>query len=74
MSEMDNLVLEHLKHIRGRVDQLVSDMKDVKARLLSIESHEAASHLDSLRHSTRLDELDQRLQRLESRMDLRDNA
>lgn len=46
MSEMDNLVLEHLKHISGFVDQLASDMKDVKVRL----------------------------QRLETRIDLRDNA
>ncbi|MDX2144214.1 MAG: hypothetical protein SFV19_12735 [Rhodospirillaceae bacterium] len=66
----NNIVLEHLKHIRGRVDQIAGDMKDVKARLLSLESHDAAGHLDSLRHSTRLEELDERLQKVEKRLEL----
>lgn len=65
-----NVVLEHLKHIRGRVDQIATDMKDVKARMLSAESHDAASHLDSLRHSTRLEDLDERIQKIEKRLEL----
>lgn len=67
-----HLILEYLRHIRGRVDQLVSDVRDVKARLLSIEHHQAAGYLDSTRQAARLDELDDRMQRLETRLELRD--
>lgn len=35
---VDNLVLEHLRHIRGRVDQISDDMRDVKHRLSTLES------------------------------------
>lgn len=69
---VDYLILEHLKAIRGDLDTLKSDMRDVKTRLLSMESYQAASHLDSARQSTRLDELDTRLARLEVRVNLTD--
>ena len=32
------LVLEHLRHIRGRVDLIADDMKEVKLRLSTLES------------------------------------
>ena len=69
---VDYLILEHLKAIRGDLDTLKSDMRDVKTRLLSMESYQAASHLDSARQSSRLDELDTRLARLEVRVNLTD--
>ena len=34
----ENLVLEHLRHIRGRVDLIADDMKEVKRRLSTLES------------------------------------
>ena len=69
---VDYLILEHLKAIRGDLDTLKSDMRDVKTRLLSMESYQAASHLDSARQSSRLDELDTRISRLEVRANLTD--
>ena len=69
---VDYLILEHLKAIRGDLDTLKSDMRDVKTRLLSMESYQAANHLDSARQSSRLDELDTRLARLEVRANLTD--
>lgn len=69
---VDYLILEHLKAIRGDLDTLKSDVRDVKTRLLSMESYQAASHLDSARQSSRLDELDTRLARLEVRVNLTD--
>lgn len=69
---VDYLILEHLKAIRGDLDTLKSDMRDVKTRLLSMESYQAASHLDSARQSSRLDELDTRISRLEVRVNLTD--
>lgn len=38
MSEgMDNLLLEHLRHIRGRVNQIADDVTDVKLRMTFVE-------------------------------------
>lgn len=33
----DNLVIEHLRHIRGRVDQIAEDVTDLKQRMTSLE-------------------------------------
>jgi uncharacterized protein YhaN len=35
---MENIVLEHLRHIRSRVDQIADDMSDLKHRMSSLES------------------------------------
>jgi hypothetical protein len=34
---VENLMLEHLRHIRGRVDRLAEDMGDLKHRMSSLE-------------------------------------
>jgi hypothetical protein len=46
---IDYLILEHLKAIRGDMETLKADMRDVKSRLLAMETHQAASHIDSAR-------------------------
>ncbi len=74
MPEIENLLLEHMKAIRGSLARLENDMQDVKARLLTLESYQAASHVDDVRKSTRLDDLDKRLNRVETRLELRDNG
>jgi hypothetical protein len=38
MVDEPNLVLEHLRHIRGAVDGLRGDMREVKQRLERIEN------------------------------------
>jgi hypothetical protein len=52
---MDNIVLEHLRALRADVGDLKNDMRDVKARLASIESYIATLHTDVYphRHQTR---------------------
>ena len=69
---IEYLILEHLKAIRGDLDTLKSDMRDVKARLLTMETYQAASHIDLARQSSRLDDLDTRLGRVEVRINLND--
>ena len=61
----DNLVLEHLRAIRGTVERMAEDMIEVKQRLGILE-HQHASV------STRLDRVDERVQRSEKRLDLID--
>ncbi|WP_160012471.1 hypothetical protein [Rhizobium sp. 18055] len=60
---IDNLVLEHLRAIRGTVERLSDDMQEVKQRLGILE-HQYASI------STRLDRLDDRVLRIEKRLEL----
>jgi archaellum component FlaC len=63
MTETDNIILEHLRHIRRGVDDLRDDMREVKSRLGILE-HQYASL------SNRLDRLDLRVERIEKRLDL----
>lgn len=34
---IENLIVEHLRHIRGRVDQIADDVTDLKHRMSSLE-------------------------------------
>ncbi|MFE0756955.1 hypothetical protein ACFW16_23540 [Inquilinus sp. NPDC058860] len=61
--ETTNLVLEHLRHIRGGIDDLRQDMREVKTRLGLLEQQYAVI-------SGRLDRLTDRVERIERRLDL----
>ena len=37
-ADTENLALEHLRHIRARVDQIADDMTDLKLRMSGLES------------------------------------
>jgi len=66
----DNLVLEHLRAIRADISALNGNMRDVKARLSSIESYIATLHGDQTRAGLTLDDLAARIERLEKRAGL----
>jgi len=63
MTETENLVLEHLSHIRGAVDALREDMCEVKERLGTLEANYASV-------SRRVDRIEARIERIEKRLDL----
>jgi len=65
MTETESIVLEHLRHIRGAVDGLRDDMREVKGRLGILESQYANL-------SNRMDRLDGRVERIERRLNLTD--
>ena len=69
---IEYLLLEHLKAIRADLHTVKTDIRDIKTRLLTMESYQAASHIDAARQSARLDEFDARLSRLEVRVNLAD--
>jgi septation ring formation regulator EzrA len=71
---VENLVLEHLRHIRGRVDQIVDDLGTIKLRLSSLESQVAGLHADNAIAHQRMDRMDARLERIERRLELRESA
>jgi DNA repair ATPase RecN len=68
--EPHNLILEHLRAIRGSVDRMEHDIKDLKFRVGQVE-HTLAQHGTTLAHYTsRFDRLDERLDRIEQRLGL----
>jgi len=79
MSEAtENLLLEHLRHIRGRVDLIADDMKEVKLRLSSLESSLSLVRREIIvgdetgaRQQASIDRIVERLERIEHRLDLR---
>jgi phage shock protein A len=70
MTETENLVLDHLRSIRSDTGELKKYVRDIKARLASIESYIATLHGDQARSSGTLDELTERVARLERRTGL----
>jgi septal ring factor EnvC (AmiA/AmiB activator) len=78
MSEStDNLVLEQLRHIRGKVDQVATDTDDIKNRMSSLESSmlivkREMNHGDEVdaRLQTTLDKLSKRIEGIEERLEL----
>ncbi len=63
MTEVESIVLEHLRHIRGAVDSAREDIREIKGRLGILESQYA--HM-----SNRIDRLDGRVERIEQRPEL----
>ena len=63
MTEKESIVLDHLRHIRGAVDGLRDDMREVKGGLGILESQYPNI-------SNRMDRLDARIERIERRLEL----
>jgi tetrahydromethanopterin S-methyltransferase subunit G len=70
--ETTNLVLEHLRHIRSRVDGLTDDMRQVILRLGAVERHVAGLHISDVGQNSEIDQIKDRLQRVERRLELTD--
>lgn len=82
MSEnVENIVIEHLKALRNDLREFRTaheqDMKDIKQRLNHVErgiislKHDSVSvYEDQARQQTRLDDLAERIERLERRLEL----
>ncbi|HWO99211.1 MAG TPA: hypothetical protein VNL74_01085 [Methylococcus sp.] len=73
----ENLVLEHLRHIRGRIDQIADDISDIKLRMSAIENamtlvRREIMHGDETdaRQQVTLDKLAARIERIERRLEL----
>jgi hypothetical protein len=71
---VENLILEHLRHIRWRVDQVAEYLGTAKLRLSSLESQVAGLHGDNTIAHQRMDRIEGRLERIERRFDLYEPA
>lgn len=63
--EPHNLILDHLRYVRGSVDRIEHDIKDLKFRVGQVEQ-------TLVHHSARFDRIDERLQTIEKRLGLVD--
>ena len=63
MDDIANLTLEHPRHIRAKVDAMSLDIDDFKARMTAVEMQVAAM-------SRGMDRLDERVARIERRLEL----
>jgi uncharacterized protein (UPF0335 family) len=77
---VESVIIEHLRHIRGRVDRIAEDMSDIKHRMSSLESamvlvkrEVAAGDETDARQQLSLDRLSDRIERIERRLELADN-
>jgi hypothetical protein len=67
---VDLLILEQLRHIRSRVDAVALDVSDIKSKMLSMEETQVQL-LDMMGGlGRRTDRFDERLARIEKRLDL----
>ena len=74
---VENLIVEHLRHIRGRVDRIAEDMGDLKHRMSSLESamvlvkrEVSAGDETDARQQVTLDRLLDSIDRIERRLDV----
>jgi outer membrane murein-binding lipoprotein Lpp len=74
---LDSPIIEHLRHIRGRVDQIADDVTDLKHRISGLETAMVlvkrevnASDETDVRLQMSLDKLVERIQRIEKRLEL----
>lgn len=77
MENVENIILEHLRHIRNRVDQIAEDMQDMKHRMSSLETGVVSVKRDiaagddtDARQQVSLDKILERILRIEKRLEL----
>jgi hypothetical protein len=70
--EPNNIALEHLRHIRRAVDRIELDLTDVKRRASSLELVQGQILALMGTMNQRMDQFDERLGRVERRLDLVD--
>ncbi|MBA3517531.1 MAG: hypothetical protein H0T75_07790 [Rhizobiales bacterium] len=68
--QVDNLVLEQLRHIRFGVDALRETVADHGVRLSSMEEHTGQVLVQLAGLNRRMDRFDERLARIERRLEL----
>ncbi|PZQ14364.1 MAG: hypothetical protein DI565_13180 [Ancylobacter novellus] len=71
-SETENVVLELLRRMRGSLDRIELDLSDLKVGVSAIEQHLGQQQIQLAALNGRMDRFDERLSRIERRLDLAD--
>ena len=67
---VESLILEHLRHIRSKMDAVSLDMSDIKSRVSSLEETQGQLLVMMGGLGKRMVRFDERLGRIERRLDL----
>ena len=70
--DANNLVLQHLRHIRSKVDSIDERVGRVELRLMAVEGHLGGLLLTQAGQNSEIDRIKQRLDRIERRLELVD--
>ncbi len=68
--EPNNSVLEHLRKIDRKVDRVAEDVGEIKTTVIALDGHLASFHVQVAGHSSELDRIKARLERIEQRLEL----
>lgn len=68
--ETENLVLEQLRRIRASQERMEQDIHDLKLRMTSVENQLGQHQVQFAAMNQRMDRVDERLTRIERRLDL----
>jgi hypothetical protein len=71
--EMTSLVLEHLRHIRAKVDRIDDRVDRVEMRLSAVEGHLANVMVSEAAQNSAVDNMSRRLEMIERRLELSDS-
>jgi hypothetical protein len=72
MTETENLIIEHLRHIRPSVDETRLDVMDLKTRVTAVQVSLGQVITLLAGQSGRMDRIEDRLGRVERRLELTD--
>ncbi|WP_231621586.1 hypothetical protein [Sphingomonas sp. 37zxx] len=72
MENVENLVLEQLRRLNARFDKFELEVVDLKMRMTSADEHLGGIMMSVSGINNRLDRLDERVGRIERRLDLTD--
>lgn len=77
MENVENIILEHLRHMRHKIDQMADDMREVKHRLATVEATQGTilqhtGHLASsiAQQQVSFDRMSERIEHIEKRLQL----
>ena len=69
---IENLTLLFMRRLDQRLDRMESDIGDIKLRVTATEEHLASIMMSVAGLNSRMDKIDNRLSRVERRLDLTD--
>lgn len=72
--DIDNIILEHLRAIRAKLDRLESGQKDIADQIASLRLREYARDGDDLRRDRVIAVLQAEMERVRKRLDLVDET
>jgi hypothetical protein len=77
-NQPENLMLVYLRRLDEKIDRLAEDMREVKLRLTALETSMGNLAATEMSHyaimADRVDRLASRIERIETRLDLREQA